>query len=689
MTMRSLATMLLSLVLYVSPVMAQVIHVPGPGGGSGSSASPANPSATTGLSAVNGIASTWMRSDSAPPLSQAITPTWTGLHTFNAGLKGELRDKGGQVFNVKAYGAVADGVTDDSTAVLLTIAEADSASGGIIYFPAGTYVINSQIVFPNSGASPPTQKSFRLMGAGPSPRGTGSVGPTGGTILLLGYAGTVAKIDTRGAGYLEIDHLTLQEPSAVTTLPFIQTTNTTLHIHDTEFFGHSTKSGTACDQDAIILGGTSAGAADGTSTSPFQGYGTVITANYFDRIRRMAYLKVYSNGNVITGNTVWGHSGSNLVGGAAIEILGDTGSGTDGNYIAGNLIEMLGYPYGVKVANGLQNSFIGNNFYDPSGTSLAYYRFETTGVYNFILDGFRDDSKALVSDASSPSTQTVFTSHQNQPTVIPQSLTLRDTTNKIAGTTNVGGWILEDSAGNRMDTQTSTSSSKLTWRYTASGGGAQDLMTVWRASATDTRLLMNGSTNAVIQAPDTQLKLESGDGHELWLGDSANLKYYIVNGLMNATATNADAFKMANTGGIGWSGTGAPSGGSDTGLTRNAAGVVEVNNGTLNTLRDLKLRNLNANNHIESSGAAPAVTSCGGSPGIVGTDVAGKVTIGSAPGTSCVLTFAVAYTNAPACVTSDETTAILTRATSTTTTVTLSGVFIAGDVVAYQCIGRL
>jgi hypothetical protein len=42
----------------------------------------ANPSASVGLSAVNGSAITFMRSDAAPALSQAIVPTWTGAHTF-------------------------------------------------------------------------------------------------------------------------------------------------------------------------------------------------------------------------------------------------------------------------------------------------------------------------------------------------------------------------------------------------------------------------------------------------------------------------------------------------------------------------------------------------------------------------------------------------------------------------------
>lgn len=52
----------------------------GSGGASG-----ANPTATIGLTTVNGVATTFMRSDAAPALSQAIAPTWTGLHTYNPG----------------------------------------------------------------------------------------------------------------------------------------------------------------------------------------------------------------------------------------------------------------------------------------------------------------------------------------------------------------------------------------------------------------------------------------------------------------------------------------------------------------------------------------------------------------------------------------------------------------------------
>ncbi len=47
--------------------------------------SSANPTASVGLAAVNGAASTYMRSDAAPPLDQSIAPTWTGAHIFTPG----------------------------------------------------------------------------------------------------------------------------------------------------------------------------------------------------------------------------------------------------------------------------------------------------------------------------------------------------------------------------------------------------------------------------------------------------------------------------------------------------------------------------------------------------------------------------------------------------------------------------
>lgn len=44
-----------------------------------------NPTVAVGLTAKNGAATTFMRSDAAPALDQGIAPTWTAKHTFTLG----------------------------------------------------------------------------------------------------------------------------------------------------------------------------------------------------------------------------------------------------------------------------------------------------------------------------------------------------------------------------------------------------------------------------------------------------------------------------------------------------------------------------------------------------------------------------------------------------------------------------
>lgn len=57
----------------------------------------------------------------------------------NLEVQGELRDK----FNVKTYGAVGDGVTDDTAVIAAAIAA--MSAGDVLYFPPGTYVTSSAL----------------------------------------------------------------------------------------------------------------------------------------------------------------------------------------------------------------------------------------------------------------------------------------------------------------------------------------------------------------------------------------------------------------------------------------------------------------------------------------------------------------------------------------------------------------
>ncbi len=94
--------------------------------------------------------------------------------------------------------------------------------------------------------------------------------------------------------------------------------------------------------------------------------------------------------------------------------------------------------------------------------------------------------------------------------------------------------------------------------------------------------------------------------------------------------------------------------------------------------------------HIEWSGCTPTVTSCGGGPSIVGNDVVGEVTIGSAPGATCLVTFCYPWTNAPHCLVLDESSILGLRAPSTTAamTITASVSLTGADKVDYFCPGH-
>lgn len=94
--------------------------------------------------------------------------------------------------------------------------------------------------------------------------------------------------------------------------------------------------------------------------------------------------------------------------------------------------------------------------------------------------------------------------------------------------------------------------------------------------------------------------------------------------------------------------------------------------------------------HIEvNQTTAPTVGTCGTSPSINGTDMAGHVTFGTGVVTSCTVTFATAWTRAPSCVVSDNTqSGIAPRVQTSTTTMIISNtVSIASDIISYICVG--
>lgn len=104
-------------------------------------------------------------------------------------------------------------------------------------------------------------------------------------------------------------------------------------------------------------------------------------------------------------------------------------------------------------------------------------------------------------------------------------------------------------------------------------------------------------------------------------------------------------------------------------------------------VRSIYFTNLIGNsNERVYSGGAPSISG-DGTLNTGSKDSAGKVTSTTTGAASIVVTFSTAFQNAPACYTTNETTANLARAISTTTTVTIVGTTVTGDVLSYGCIG--
>jgi hypothetical protein len=159
-------------------------------------------------------------------------------------------------------------------------------------------------------------------------------------------------------------------------------------------------------------------------------------------------------------------------------------------------------------------------------------------------------------------------------------------------------------------------------------------------------------------------------------GDSAYQKLEPGDLTVHGTASfnnNPGINVSAGATGVSWF-----NGSADTGLFRNAAGVLEVNNGTAGTFRDLKLEML----RVGQTTAPTCTSNCGTSPSITGSDTAMTITMGStgSPASGFVVTFNHTWAAAPACTMQMDLASmvigklpIAIATTTTTVTVTTNG----------------
>lgn len=307
-----------------------------------------------------------------------------------------------RVYHVGGYGVAANG-SDQSAALSALLAIVYAAGGGVLMFGTGAYRFDTQITLPYDGSAlSPKGVPIQFVGAGEWWSGKSSASPAnGGTIFDIRYSGSEAWLMCLHEGTFSARHITFSQRGTAHTTPYIKTTNTTLQIDQCSFEGHATKGATTADQDCIILGGTSNASFGGNAVDqPFQGYGTVISRNNFNRIRRGVYGRVYANAVVIRDNNFWAQCGDAGVSAGAIEFDSGTTDFCVGGSISGNLIECIGYSKPIKLVKCSQMTLIANSFYDR-GASLAGYINMSGCVLMGVVGGAFDDTKGpYVSDGT-------------------------------------------------------------------------------------------------------------------------------------------------------------------------------------------------------------------------------------------------------------------------------------------------
>lgn len=543
---------------------------------------------------------------------------------------------GSTVFNVTTYGADPTGVANSTTAFNNALAAAYAAGGGTVYFPAGTFLIAGQIDIPNDGGTAyeggPLQPSIRITGASsdsamlpvgyPTPIAWGGTLAGGGSILNMTFNSTTAKIATFGGGKLELDHLTLADNST-DAATFFFTGTTTVFIHDVTFVGTTAATVSMPINDAILLGNNTMADNDGF-ISTFQGYGSTITRNFFQKIKRAVIGHTQVNSVNITENTVWSNSGNN--GGGAIVIGDSTGPGigsSQDNLIEGNLFELSYYTNGIQIISGNGNQIIGNQGYDAQLGAVVFdslVKFETGANYNMVIGGNYQGTQN-VHDLNG--TNTVLANVLGSTLTLPQGaspsgLILSNPTTATVSTTNSSStlqfapqyWTGSASAADTWTAQSSLTAgsgapSTLAFTHTGSTGQARvsvPKLVVFDGVVGDAPQAIIGGAVANINSnvvltvatnntPAIGLVDTQASGHAFWLHPSAggvgNLGIYDQTAaaykfvLTSAGVANAPFGMNVGSGTV--FGVGAASSGvvtPDTGLSRDSAGVWDVGNGS-------------------------------------------------------------------------------------------------------------
>jgi hypothetical protein len=197
----------------------------------------ANPTGSIGLTAVNGSATTFMRSDGAPALSQAIVPTWTGLHTFTAGWLSTASSTVIGNFTVSASTTTLNSTLMVATSSPVAFQVCDifgtcgvtvntASTTGPIFTVAATTSTNTNLITLFS-----VDQYGHLMASSTPAKPTVSSCGTGTPVVTTGSSDTVGSVTT-GTGAPTACTITYGSPLQFAAIPFVTDTSGTVTAID-------------------------------------------------------------------------------------------------------------------------------------------------------------------------------------------------------------------------------------------------------------------------------------------------------------------------------------------------------------------------------------------------------------------------------------------------------------------------
>lgn len=215
----------------------------------------ANPTASLGLTAINGVATTAMRSDAAPALDVTITPTWTGEHIWNLNAPAVLIGSTTNIVWTKKFLACID--VKNSTATLDGLFINNSNNAGTIpmalllgFGGSGTVFGGTNTYCGGIGFVTATNNFVTGSAANDIVIGQFGVGSGVGSLVFAAAKTKVGKWDS--SGRLGIN----QNPSASAYLSIVAGTTTIAPLQLTSGTNLTTPVGGSIEYDASFFYGS-------------------------------------------------------------------------------------------------------------------------------------------------------------------------------------------------------------------------------------------------------------------------------------------------------------------------------------------------------------------------------------------------------------------------------------------------